>query len=65
MPLLQVIVMLLVLALVWWIFSSYVLPRVPEPFKTIIIIILALAVCLWLLSWVGVLGPLNWNLRRG
>ena len=37
MPIVQIIVVLLVLALVWWLFNTYVLPRVPEPFKTIII----------------------------
>ncbi len=50
MPIVQIIVMLLVFALVWWLFSTYVLPRVPEPFKTIIIVVLVVAVCLWLLS---------------
>jgi hypothetical protein len=65
MPIVQIIVMLLVFALVWWLFSTYVLPRVPEPFKTIIIVVLVVAVCLWLLSIVGILGPFDWNLRRG
>jgi CHASE2 domain-containing sensor protein len=54
----------LVLALVWWLFSTYVLPRVPEPFRTVIIVVLVVAVCLWLLSLVGILGPLNWHLRN-
>ena len=64
MPIIQIIVVLLVLALVWWLFNTYVMPRVPEPFKTIIIVVLVVAVCLWLLSLVGILGPLNWNWRR-
>ena len=64
MPIIQIIVVLLVMDLVWWLFSTYVLPRVPDPFKTIIIVILVVAVCLWLLSLVGILGPLNWSLRR-
>jgi len=38
--------------LVWWLFSTYVLPRVPEPFRTVIIVVLVVAVCLWLLSLV-------------
>jgi hypothetical protein len=63
MPIVQIIVMLLVFALVWWLFSTYVLPRVPDPFKTIIIVILVVAVCLWLLSLVGVIGPMNWSVR--
>lgn len=64
MPVLQIIMVLVVLGLVWWLFSSYVLPHVPDPFRTIIIIVLVLAVCLWLLSLVGILGPFNWNLRH-
>lgn len=51
--------MLLVFALVWWLFSTYVLPHVPDPFKTIIIVILVVALCLWLLSLVGIIGPLR------
>jgi hypothetical protein len=55
------------LALVWWLFSTYILPRVPEPFKTIIIVVLVLGVCLWLLNIAGIFGggftvPL-WNRR--
>jgi len=62
MPIIHLIVVLLVLALVWWLFSTYILPRVPEPFKTIIIVILVLCVCLWLLSLVGVIpaGTFRW-----
>ncbi len=62
MPILQIIIVLLVLGLVWWLFSTYVLPRVPEPFKTIIIVVLVLAVCLWLLSLVGIIpsGSIHW-----
>jgi hypothetical protein len=63
MGVIQVVVVLLVLGLVWWLFSTYVLPRVPEPFKTVIIIVLVVAVCLWLLEWVGILGPVSWPSR--
>jgi hypothetical protein len=56
MSIIGIVVVLLVLALVWWLFSTYVLPRVPEPFKTIIIVVLVIAVCLWLLSLVGILS---------
>ncbi len=59
MPLLNLIVILLVMALVWWLFSTYILPHVVEPFRTIIIVILVLAVCLWLLSLVGIVGPIR------
>lgn len=59
MPLLQIIVVLIVLALVWWIFSTYVLPILPQPFRTIIVVLLALAACIWLLSLVGLVPPLK------
>jgi hypothetical protein len=53
MSVIGIVVVLLVLALVWWLFSTYILPRVPEPFKTIIIVVLVLGVCLWLLQLAG------------
>lgn len=56
MNIIQLVVVLCVLGLVWWLFSTYVLPRLPEPFRTIIIVVLVLAVCLWLLDWAGILG---------
>jgi hypothetical protein len=56
MSIIGIVVVLLVLALVWWLFSTYILPRVPEPFKTIIIVVLVLGVCLWLLSIAGIFG---------
>jgi hypothetical protein len=57
MSIIQIVVVLLVLALAWWLFSRYVLPHVVEPFRTIIIVVLALGAILWLLSLVGLLGP--------
>jgi len=67
MSVIGIVVVLLVLALVWWLFSTYILPRVPEPFKTIIIVVLVLGVCLWLLNVAGIISggltaPL-WNRR--
>lgn len=56
MSIIGIVVVLLVLALVWWLFSAYILPRVPEPFKTIIIVVLVLGVCLWLLNLAGLVG---------
>ena len=61
MSLVSLIVYILVLALVWWLFSTYILPHVPEPFRTVIIVVLVIALCLWLLSMVGVVGPLRLN----
>ena len=56
MSIIQIVTVLLVLALAWWIFDRWVLPHVAEPFKTIIIIVLAIGAILWLLSIAGLLG---------
>ena len=56
---------LVILGVIWWgVQTLLALIPVAEPFKTIIIVVLVVAVCLWLLSLVGILGPFNWNLRR-
>ena len=54
MSLISLVIVLLVLGLVWWLFSTYIMPRVPEPFRSIIIIVVVLAACLWLLSLAGI-----------
>lgn len=64
MPIVQIVVWLLVMGLIWWLFSTYVLPYVPDPFRTTIIVVLVVALCLWLLSWVGIIGPMDWRLSR-
>jgi hypothetical protein len=56
MSIIGIVVVLLVLALVWWLFSTYILPHVSEPFRTIIIVVLVLGVCLWLLNVAGLFG---------
>lgn len=56
MSIFQIIVALLILALVWVIFQRYILPRVPEPFNTIIIVVLALAAIYWLFNLGGFLS---------
>lgn len=53
MSVISLVVVLLILALVWWLFSTYILPRVVEPFRTIIIVVLVLGACLWLLNLIG------------
>jgi hypothetical protein len=64
MSVIQIVIVLIVLEFVWWIFSRYVLPHVPEPFKTAIVIVLALAACLWLLSIAGLIPNLSGPLWR-
>lgn len=53
----QVIVVLVVIGVVLWLINQYV-PMQP-PFKTVLNVIIILMLCLWLLSLVGVIGPIN------
>jgi hypothetical protein len=55
--LLQLIVVLVVLGLVWWLVTTYV--PLPQPVKTIITVLAVLVLCLYLLSFAGLIGPLN------
>jgi hypothetical protein len=57
LTLLQLIVVLIVVGLVWWLVTSY-LP-IPQPIKTIISVLAVLILIILLLSWVGLLGPLH------
>jgi hypothetical protein len=56
MSIIGIVVVLLVLALVWWLFSAYILPRIVEPFRTVIIVVLVLGACLWLLNLAGIIS---------
>lgn len=56
MGLIDLLVIVLVLAIVFWLLTQYILPVVPEPWRRIIVVILALIVVLWLLSQIGVLN---------
>ncbi len=48
---LQLIIVLLVLGLVWWLISTY-LP-IPQPFKSVILILLVLVAIWFLLRFAG------------
>lgn len=52
LTLLQLIIVLIVLGLVWWLIVTY-LP-VPQPMKNIIVALIVLAVCLYLLAFAGI-----------
>jgi len=59
----SLIIFLIVFAIIWWILITYVLPRVADPFKTIIILLFWLLVIIFLLGLVGI-GPglgTRWN----
>lgn len=50
----HILVVLIIFGLVWWLLQTYVLPKVAEPFRTIIIVILVLLLVFWLLGLVGI-----------
>jgi hypothetical protein len=56
MDIVSLIIALIVFAIIWWILATYILPRVADPFKTIIIILFWLVVIIFLLGLIGV-GP--------
>jgi len=51
MPLIQLIVALVVIGIVWYFLSGYI----AEPFKTILVVVIILAFCIWLLAFAGLL----------
>jgi hypothetical protein len=54
-------VYLIVAALVWWLLTGYLLPLLPEPARTVVLVVVVLIAILFLLSIVGI-GP-GVNLR--
>ena len=54
--LIYVLLVLVVFGLVWWLIETYILPKVADPFNTIIRVGLIIVVVVWLLSLIG-FGP--------
>jgi hypothetical protein len=44
---------------VWWLVWNYLLPRIGEPFRTIVIVLMVLLVVVWLLSLIGIVPPVR------
>ncbi len=61
MTLMGVIVFLVVIGLILWLVNTYI-PMAP-PIKTILNVVVVIIVVLWLVSALGVLGPLNTPFR--
>ena len=51
--LIHAIIVLIVFGLIWWLVETYILPKVADPFNTIIRVALIIVVVLWLLSLIG------------
>lgn len=56
MSIISLLVLILVLFLVGWLIFTYIVPKLPAPFGTIVIIICVIIACLILLGAVGI-GP--------
>lgn len=56
MDLVSILIFVVVAALVWYIFSGYILPLLPPPFRTVAIVLCALVAIVFLLGLIGV-GP--------
>jgi uncharacterized membrane protein YqjE len=54
MDLVSLLIVVCILSIVAWVFFTYV--PVPQPFKTIIMAVLALIFCVWLLQSFGLGG---------
>lgn len=52
----SILITLLIIGIVWWIVQTYLFPVVAEPFRTIIVVIMAVIVIVWLLGFIGY-GP--------
>lgn len=56
MSLISLLVLVIVLFLVGWLIFTYIVPRLPAPLNTIVVILCVIIACLILLSYVGI-GP--------
>lgn len=56
MGLIELLVIVLVLAIVFWLLTQYIVPHIPAPWGTIVLVIVALIVILFLLNQIGVLN---------
>lgn len=63
MTLISLLIIILILVVVFWLLSRYVVPALPDPIGKVVLAIVALLVILWLLSQTGLLPDLNVRLR--
>lgn len=52
MDLIQLIIVLAVVGMVWWLVTTYI--PMPAPIKTVITVVAVLVLCIWLLQWAGI-----------
>jgi hypothetical protein len=56
MDLIQLLIVLVVVGLLLWLVTSVV--PLPQPVRTIVVVLVVLICCIWLLSWAGMTHPL-------
>ncbi len=61
MTILGLIFFLVVIGLVMWLVNTYI--PMAQPVKTILNVVVVILIVLWLISSLGVLGPLNTPIR--
>lgn len=54
MGLVELLVIVIVLALVWWLLTKYIIPLLPAPWGTIVVVICVIIAILILLSLIGI-----------
>jgi len=54
MDLISLLVIVIVLAIVFWLLTKYVVPAIPAPWGMIILVIVALVVIIFLLQKIGI-----------
>jgi hypothetical protein len=54
MDLISLLIFVIVIALVWYLLTTYVFPLLPPPFRTVVIVICVLIAIVWLLGLIGV-----------
>jgi hypothetical protein len=55
MDLVSLLVTLVILGLVFWLITAYLIPLLPDPFGKVVLIILVIIIILFLLNMIGVL----------
>jgi hypothetical protein len=63
MDLITLLILILVVAVVLWLFSTYVVPALPQPIGKFALAIVAIILILAILAWAGLLNL--GNLRLG
>lgn len=56
MDIVSLLVFVVVAALIWFLVITYLLPLLPEPARTIVLVIVVLIAIVWLLGFIGI-GP--------